>query len=269
MLKLSFDELPHYLFSDNRQFLPGERHIDRLCGEDVLLLVRKGVLRFHEDGVLVELHAGEYYIQRAGLYQQGLLPSDAPNYFFVHFHGVFKENGRLPLRGSFNNESARPILQALKLLGIESPKLEYEKNFYALLSLLSKQQHDETTAENIRSYLLTNFEKQITLDDVRKEVFLSKNQIINVFRAAYGKTPHRYLLDYRLDKACEFLLSTARPVAVIAYAVGFEEYSVFYRAFVAKYGISPADYRHIRSRAIRPDGKIDEDVQKGMPFRRQ
>ena len=137
------------------------------------------------------------------------------------------------------------------------------------MSLLSKQQHDETTAENIRSYLLTNFEKQITLDDVRKEVFLSKNQIINVFRAAYGKTPHRYLLDYRLDKACEFLLSTARPVAIIAYAVGFEEYSVFYRAFVAKYGISPADYRHIRSRAIRPDGKIDEDVQKGIPFPRQ
>ena len=94
------------IFSDNRQFLPEERHIDRLCGEDVLLLVRKGVLRFHEDGVLVELHAGEYYIQRAGLYQQGLLPSDAPNYFFVHFHGVFKKAKTAPVcQGPFLNHS--------------------------------------------------------------------------------------------------------------------------------------------------------------------
>lgn len=91
MLKLSFDELPHYLFSDNRQFLPGERHIDRLCGEDVLLLVRKGVLRFHEDGVLAGAARGRILYPTAGLYQQGLLPSDAPNYFFVHFTAFLKK----------------------------------------------------------------------------------------------------------------------------------------------------------------------------------
>lgn len=91
MLKLSFDELPHYLFSDNRQFLPEERHIDRLCGEDVLLLVRKGVLRFHEDGVLAELHAGEYYIQRAGLYQQGLRPATRRIIFLCIFTVFLKK----------------------------------------------------------------------------------------------------------------------------------------------------------------------------------
>ena len=89
MLKLSFDELPHYIYSNNRQFFPGEYHMDRLFDEDVLILMRKGRLRFHEDGTLVKLNAGEYYIQRAGLYQQGLVPSDSPNYFFFHFHGIF------------------------------------------------------------------------------------------------------------------------------------------------------------------------------------
>ena len=247
MLGLSFNELPHYIYSNNRQFLAHEHHMDRLFNEDVLILMQKGILRFSENGQPIELHANEYYLQRAGLYQTGPLESETPNYFFIHFHGTFEDNGALPLQGTFRYESIKPILDSIIFLGIESPKIEYERLFYTLLSELAKQQRSETMAERIRTYLLRNYTAHISLQDISEQCcFLSKNRIIDIFRNTYGKTPYRYLTDYRLDKAREFLVSTKRPIAVIASDVGFDDYSVFFRAFYAKYGISPTDYREIK-----------------------
>lgn len=247
MIGLSFEKIPHYIYSNNRQFLPNELHMDRIFDEDVLLIMRKGILRFYEDGQPVELSPGEYYLQRAGLPQQGVVPSDKPNYFFIHFHGTFEEGGKLPLRGTFQYNTLHPIIEALELLGNAAPKLEYEKLFYALLSELAKQQHDETVAEAIRAYLVKHHTDRITLDELCEQFFLSKNQIIGVFKTAYGKTPHRYLTDYRLDKAAEYLVSTTRSLQIISNDVGFEDYSVFYRAFLCKYGVSPTDFRKIKS----------------------
>lgn len=246
MLKLSFNKLPHYIYSNHRQFHAHEHHIDRLFNEDVLIVMRKGILRFSEDDQPVELHANEYYIQRAGLKQTGLKESDKPNYFFIHFKGTYERNGALPLRGTFEIKTIQPILDELMLLGIESPKIEYERLFYTLLSELEKQQRSETVAEKIRSYLLQNYTKSISLLEIAEQCFLSKNSIVNVFQKTYGKTPYRYLTDYRLDRASEYLVSTQRSFSMIASDVGFGDYSVFYRAFVNKYGISPKDYRAIK-----------------------
>lgn len=243
MFGLSFDQLPHYIYSNHRQFLAGEHHMERTFDEDVLILMRKGVLRFSEDGAPVELHAGQYYLQQKGKCQSGPLESDAPNYFFIHFRGTFKEGARLPLRGTFKSAAIRPIVEALEALGNAAPRLEYERLFYALLSELSKQQYDETLAESILSYLIRNYSKPISLDDLCNTLFLTANQVIYAFKAAYGKTPHRYLMDYRLEKAADLLVSTERPSSTIAYDIGFQEYSVFYRAFFSKYGTSPTEFR--------------------------
>ena len=61
MLGLSFNDLPHYIYSNHRQFHEHEHHIDRIFDEDVLILMRKGMLRFTENDEPIELHANEYY----------------------------------------------------------------------------------------------------------------------------------------------------------------------------------------------------------------
>ena len=50
MIGLNLDALPEYLFSSMRNFEKNECHVRRICSDDVLLLVFKGVLRFSEDG---------------------------------------------------------------------------------------------------------------------------------------------------------------------------------------------------------------------------
>lgn len=247
MDNLSFERMPQYCFSANRQFEPGECHMQRLYKLSVLLLIRKGVLRFTEDGVPVEVGEGEYYIQKAGLMQEGPIPSDSPNYYFIHFKGHYCKAGALPIRGKFDIDKIQPIIEKLDRLGRAAERIEYECLFYTLLCALKKQLPQKTVTERLRTHILENFARDISLDELSRVALLSKNQTINVFKDTYGVTPHKYLVNFRLQKASELVLATNMSINEICFAVGFSEYSGFYKAFLKKYGASPQDYRNNRT----------------------
>lgn len=254
MKNLSFEKLPHYFFSANRQFEENECHMTRIYGLSVLLLVRKGVLRFTENDVPAEVGAGEYYIQKPNLYQRGPRPSDAPNYYFIHFMGHYSNGGALPVRGKFNIDHIQPIIQELEALDNSAEKIEYECLFYKLLMTLKNDLDEKPRAEKMRTFLLENYTQQIRLDDLCKISLLSKNQTINVFRETYGTTPHRYLTNFRIRKASELILATDLPLQEICYQVGFTEYSSFFKLFSAAYGQTPFDYRKNHSPKMLPEG---------------
>lgn len=246
MEALSFSHLPHYHFSANRQFEPGERHINRIYELSVLLLVRKGVLRFTENGVPVEVKAGEYYIQKPNVVHTGAVASDQPNYYFIHFSGHYNKKGALPTKGTFDIESTQPFIEALDKT-ISADKIESEAAFFRLLIHLKNTSTKLSNAEIIRRHILQHYSEPIDLDSIGKIVFLSKNQVINTFRNEYGVTPYQFLLQFRLQKACELLLATNAPLNEVCFSTGFDEYSTFYRAFKSKYNISPAEYRLAQS----------------------
>lgn len=243
--KLSFNTLPQYYGSGSRQFLYGEKHIERTIeGRDILIIVRKGVLRFSENGIAKEVNAGEYYIQRSGLRQSGPAVSDSPNYFFISFtNAAFSPDGDLPMHGKYNYENINPLISALELLGLTAPKIEYASILYSILSELYKYYDFDSTAKKIHAFIVSNYAEPITIKDIENSVYLSKNQVINVFRNAYGQTPHAYLINYRLHKASDLILFTNRSFAQICSSVGINDYTVFYRAFKTKFGMSPKEYR--------------------------
>jgi len=254
MKNLSFEKLPHYFFSANRQFEENECHMTRIYELSVLLLVRKGVLRFTENGVPTEVHAGEYYIQKPNTYHQGPIPSDTPNYYFIHFVGHYSRAGALPLRGKFNIDHIQPIIEKIEGLGSVAEKIEYECLFYKLLTTLKNDLSDKSVAEKMRTFLLEHYTEPIRLDDLNKISLLSKNQTINVFKNTYGSTPHKYLTEFRIQKASELILATNLPINEICYQVGFTEYSSFFKLFTQRFGKSPHDYRKSHSTNALPDG---------------
>lgn len=89
--------------------------------------MRRGVLNFFEDGKYIELQPGEYYIQKPNLLQQGIKPSNKPNYYFIHFRGHYSKGGSLPLRGRFDINKIQPLIEKLDKLGDSSELLEKEK----------------------------------------------------------------------------------------------------------------------------------------------
>lgn len=249
MILLDLNTLPHYYSSNTRQFLPHEKHIERFFKQDVLILMYKGTLRFEEDGIPVELTPGQYYIQTRGKHQKGTVESDCPNYFYIHFLGTFHENGHLPLFGTFDIPKMQALTENLEKLGLNSLQTEYEQYFYAILSALYYEGRTNSDAENIRAYLIQHYMEKISVKDLEATVFLTQNQIIKIFKTQYGITPHKYLMKYRLDKACELLLSTSRSVNTIAVSVGFEEYTSFFRAFRNEYNTTPIEFRKLSEKA--------------------
>ena len=247
-MKLNMNILPNFIFSGVRQFLPGEKHIDRTFNESVLILMYKGTLRFTESGKEIELYPGEYYIQIANNVQKGEQISDNPHYYYIHFDGEFSNNGKLPIRGYFDVEKMQPLLNELLHLALNSTIVEKQKCFYSILTELLKGNNSNKAVEKIQKYLQENFRNKLSIKEMEKVVFFSRNQIINIFKDTYGVTPYKYITDLRLQEACELLLSTNRSLTTIANNIGYNDYSIFYKAFYAKFNISPSEYRKVSSK---------------------
>lgn len=73
-----------------------------------------------------------------------------------------------------------------------------------------------------------------------REVDLSPHHFAQRFKATLGHTPHRYVLQRRLDRAQMLLKTTAIPIAEIALSLGFASQSHFTQLFRAHRGVTPA-----------------------------
>jgi AraC-like DNA-binding protein len=63
------------------------------------------------------------------------------------------------------------------------------------------------------------------------------------FRRAFGASPHRYLLERRLERAAALLRATDRSVADICLTVGLRSVGSFTTSFGRTFGVTPTEYR--------------------------
>lgn len=245
-MKLDIDKPIEYLNSSHRHFSPGERHVNRIIDSSVLLLVYKGTLRFGEEGKQIEVKSGEYYIQRNGLWQDGAIPSDSPEYYYVHFNGSYTEGDGLPIRGVWSPENILQILDGMSG-SRENGKMYLQKSltFLSVLNELYKglDHTSNPLAERIVKLILAHYREKITVGELARQLYISENYLILVFKREYGITPYKYITKLRLSKAMELLRDTARSEEEIATSVGFSEFSVFYKSFCASFGYPPSQVR--------------------------
>lgn len=252
---LDLDSLPSYMFSSYRYFDEHEKHVTRYCEQDVLILMLGGVLRFREDGCDIELGGGEYYIQRRGLYQEGVRESELAQYYYIHFCGNFTESAHsLPIRGSADTASLVPYFNELDRLRFAAPRggataVETNAVFYTILSKLAEKpapsEHSALVHRAV-SAVTRDLSRPITLRELSRECGYCENHLINVFRRQTGKTPHAYITALRLDRACRLLEDSEMSAARVAEECGFGDYVNLYKHFVREKGISPAKWRSIR-----------------------
>jgi AraC-like DNA-binding protein len=79
-------------------------------------------------------------------------------------------------------------------------------------------------------------------------------QLARAFRAAYGTSPHAYLVQIRLLRARDSLAAGMRPADVAA-ECGFADQSHLGRRFRRAYGVTPAAYRALRTDV--PDSNVE------------
>jgi AraC-like DNA-binding protein len=72
---------------------------------------------------------------------------------------------------------------------------------------------------------------------------LSRAHFSREFRAAFGESPHSYLLTRRMERAAALLRNTDRSVADVCLSVGLQSIGSFTTTFKRTYGVTPTAYR--------------------------
>jgi AraC-like DNA-binding protein len=81
------------------------------------------------------------------------------------------------------------------------------------------------------------------VDELAGAAGLSRAHFSREFRAAFGESPHAYLLTRRLERAAALLRATDRSVADICFSVGLQSVGSFTTSFSRTFGRSPTAYR--------------------------
>ena len=88
-----------------------------------------------------------------------------------------------------------------------------------------------------------NISEPLWLIEIAEFAGLSRRQIERLFRQHMGRSPARYYLEIRLDRAKHLLIQSALPVVEVAIACGFVSASHFSKCYREIYGRSPQQER--------------------------
>lgn len=89
-----------------------------------------------------------------------------------------------------------------------------------------------------------------TVADLAAECAVSRSLLDDRFRQVLGRSPIRYLAQWRMHLAAELLTTTDLPVAAIAHRVGYDAEEAFSRAFKRSRGVPPTRWRERRRSTV-------------------
>src|SRR5438477_2234732 len=85
-----------------------------------------------------------------------------------------------------------------------------------------------------------------TVDELAREVALSRSALAERFTELVGEPPMQYLMRWRLALAAQTLRSGGDAIARVAERSGYESEAAFNRAFKREFGMPPAAWRKAR-----------------------
>jgi len=121
--------------------------------------------------------------------------------------------------------------------------------FYSIVCNLNQTEwknpprKDRQQLRDMIDYINGHYCEKITLHDISAEVHLSPNECCRIFKRSLGTTIMGYVLECRIDKSLDLLLTTDETISNIAYECGFPSSSYFTKHFHQRMGVTPNKYR--------------------------
>jgi AraC family transcriptional regulator of arabinose operon len=79
--------------------------------------------------------------------------------------------------------------------------------------------------------------------DITDYVGISRTYLTQIFQKELGLSVQTFLIDYRMHKAANLLLSTNQSISDVSTNVGYDDALAFSKSFKKKFGLSPKNYR--------------------------
>jgi AraC family transcriptional regulator len=95
----------------------------------------------------------------------------------------------------------------------------------------------------VLDYVDAHLNDDLSLAELAKVSGLSAHHFGAAFKASTGATPHRYVIEQRVERARDLLRDRGQGIADVAYAVGFSSQSHFTANFRRIVGVTPSRFR--------------------------
>ena len=93
--------------------------------------------------------------------------------------------------------------------------------------------------EEGRKFILDNFNRELTVEEIAGNAHLSPYHFMRTFKQVHAVSTYQYILDRRLQKAFDLNNTGKFSITEIALSCGFTDIYTFSKAFKRKYGHSP------------------------------
>ncbi|MDR0933320.1 MAG: AraC family transcriptional regulator [Victivallales bacterium] len=107
---------------------------------------------------------------------------------------------------------------------------------------------------DVQSVIIAEIANHLSTESLSKRFHISREHLSRTFKKVTGETLQEYIARTRLRMAIDLLLQTRLTAKEIAASCGYTEYSIFYRTFCKRLGLSPEE---LRKRGFRPGLQLE------------
>jgi AraC-like DNA-binding protein len=238
------------------------RHVDRVASYFALLFVRQGTLYIEEAGQEFAVEEGQSLLLWPGRHHRGTRDYDENlQFYWLHFvmEPQLKGTSTLSIpqytrltRPDYITELFRRYLDDQES-GILQPLGAALYTWMILMEVATETPSPETRAQaalagRVDTYIRTHHHERISVSEVAKAIGYNSQYLGRIYRQNYGVSLAGALRRRRISHAKWLLLETDHNMSKIAHLTGFEDASYFQRVFKQLEGITPSQFRRLRTR---------------------
>ncbi len=168
----------------------------------------------------------------------------------LHDLATIAENGKVYTANISNSPFIQTLSRVSKtassMLGDVAQTALYHERLlslcYSLPTLQENQSEPIRLLDKARFYIEANLEKELTLEILAKDLFVSPAYLCKVFRKQTGVPVMHFVNERRIRKAKQLILDGA-PLKEVYLSCGYENYVTFFRVFIKQTGQTPSEFR--------------------------
>lgn len=217
--------------------------------------------KYHEKAQIISLCTGAYFVAACGLLDGmpatshwGAIEDLQKRYPLIDFksdHVVTHSKAIITGGGGFSALNALLYFiekECGKEMAIELSKyyaLDYGRTSQSIFTVFSGQRmHNDDEIHIAQSFIEKKFKHDISVDQIARQVNMSKRNFIRRFKSATSLNPIEFIHRVKVEAAKKAFEAGEMNIAAVTYSVGYNDLKTFRMVFKKITGSTPVEYRN-------------------------
>jgi len=109
---------------------------------------------------------------------------------------------------------------------------------------INNTQNQQKYIEDALMFIEQNYSDNITINEISKYISIDRSYLHRLFKKYINKSPQKFLLDLRMEKASSLLENSTLRISDIARSVGYKDALLFSKTFKKLKNCTPTEYRN-------------------------